>query len=49
MQSYPDFRAWFAEEGARAAPTTPKEFRAPVKSGIARYAPLVKKTGVKTD
>ncbi len=45
----PDFRAWLAEQGAEAAATTPDEFGAFVKSEIARYAPLVKKSGLKVD
>ena len=45
----PDFKAWLAEQGAEAAPTTPDEFGAFVKAEIARYAPLVKKSGMKPD
>ena len=45
----PDFKAWLAEQGAEAAPTTPEEFGAFVKAEIARYAPLVKKSGLKVD
>jgi hypothetical protein len=45
----PDFRAWLAEQGAEAAPTTPDEFGAFIKTEIARYAPLVKKSGLKID
>ena len=45
----PDFKAWLAEQGAEAAPGTPEEFAAFVKSEIARYAPLVKKAGLKVD
>ncbi len=45
----PDFKAWLAEQGAEAAPTTPEEFGAFVKAEIARYAPLVKKSGMKPD
>jgi tripartite-type tricarboxylate transporter receptor subunit TctC len=44
-----DFRAWLAEQGAEAAPTTPDEFAAFIKAEIARYAPLVKKSGMKPD
>ena len=45
----PDFKAWLAEQGAEAAPTTPDEFAAFIKAEIARYAPLVKKSGMKPD
>ncbi len=44
-----EFRARLAEQGAEAAPTTPEEFGAFVKAEIARYAPLVKKSGMKPD
>ena len=45
----PDFKAWLAEQGAEAAPTTPDEFATFIKAEIARYAPLVKKSGMKPD
>ncbi len=44
-----EFKAWLAEQGAEAAPTTPEEFAAFIKAEIARYAPLVKKSGMKPD
>lgn len=44
-----EFKAWLAEQGAEAAPTTPDEFAAFIKAEIARYAPLVKKSGMKPD
>jgi tripartite-type tricarboxylate transporter receptor subunit TctC len=44
-----DFRAWLGDQGADAAPGTPDEFSAFVKSEIARYAPLVKKSGMRPD
>ena len=44
-----EFKAWLAEQGAEAAPTTPDEFAAFIKAEIARYAPLVKKSGMKLD
>ena len=44
-----DVGARLAEQGAEAAPTTPEEFGAFVKAEIARYAPLVKKSGMKPD
>jgi tripartite-type tricarboxylate transporter receptor subunit TctC len=44
-----EFKAWLADQGAEAAPTTPDEFGAFVKAEIARYAPLVKKSGMKLD
>ena len=45
----PEFKAWLAEQGAEAAPTTPDEFATFIKAEIARYAPLVKKSGMKLD
>jgi tripartite-type tricarboxylate transporter receptor subunit TctC len=44
-----EFKAWLAEQGAEAAPTTPEEFGAFVKAEIARYAPLVRKSGMRPD
>jgi tripartite-type tricarboxylate transporter receptor subunit TctC len=44
-----EFKAWLAEQGAEAAPTTPDEFAAFIKAEIARYAPLVEKSGMKPD
>lgn len=44
-----EFKTWLADQGAEAAPTTPEEFGAFVKAEIARYAPLVKKSGMKPD
>jgi tripartite-type tricarboxylate transporter receptor subunit TctC len=44
-----EFKAWLADQGAEAAPTTPEELGAFVKAEIARYAPLVKKSGMKLD
>ncbi len=45
----PDFKAWLAEQGAEAGPTTPEEFGAFVRAEIARYAPLVRKSGMRPD
>jgi tripartite-type tricarboxylate transporter receptor subunit TctC len=44
-----DFKAWLMDQGADAAPGTPGEFAAFVKSEIARYAPLVRKSGMRPD
>ena len=44
-----DFKAWLMDQGADAAPGTPDEFAAFVKSEIARYAPLIKKAGMRPD
>lgn len=44
-----DFKAWLMDQGADAAPGTPDEFAAFVKSEIARYAPLVRKSGMRPD
>src|SRR5450759_1585977 len=44
-----DFKAWLMDQGADATPGTPDEFAAFVKSEIARYAPLVRKSGMRPD
>jgi len=44
-----DFRAWLSDQGADAAPGTPDEFAAFVKAEIARYAPLIRKSGMRPD
>jgi tripartite-type tricarboxylate transporter receptor subunit TctC len=44
-----DFKAWLADQGADAAPGTPDEFRAFMKAEIARYAPLIRKSGMRAD
>ena len=44
-----DFRAWLADQGADAAPGTPEDFAAFVKAEIARYAPLIRKSGMRPD
>lgn len=44
-----DFRAWLMDQGADAAPGAPDEFAAFVKAEIARYAPLVRKSGMRPD
>ncbi len=44
-----DFKAWLMDQGADAAPGTPDEFARFVKSEIARYAPLIRKSGMRPD
>jgi tripartite-type tricarboxylate transporter receptor subunit TctC len=44
-----DFKAWLMNQGAEAVTSTPEEFAAFVKSEIAQYAVLVKKSGMKAD
>jgi len=44
-----DFKAWLMDQGADAAPSSPDELSAFVKSEIARYAPLVRKSGMRPD
>jgi tripartite-type tricarboxylate transporter receptor subunit TctC len=44
-----DFKNWLLAQGADAVPTTPEEFSAFMKSELALYATLVKKSGMKPD
>lgn len=45
----PQFKAWLLEQGAEAAPTTPEELAAFVKSELALYAGIVKKSGMRAE
>jgi tripartite-type tricarboxylate transporter receptor subunit TctC len=44
-----DFKAWLLSQGAEAATTTPEEFAAFVRSEIAQYGPIVRKSGMRPD
>ncbi len=44
-----DFKSWLLAQGADAAPSTPEEFGAFMKSELALYATLIKKSGMKPD
>ncbi|HYH40973.1 MAG TPA: tripartite tricarboxylate transporter substrate binding protein [Burkholderiales bacterium] len=44
-----EFRSWLMNQGAEAVTSTPDEFAAFVKSEIAQYGVLVKKSGMKAD
>lgn len=48
MQS-PEIQARLPNEGARFSPNTPEQFAAFVKGEIAKWAPVVKATGVRVD
>jgi tripartite-type tricarboxylate transporter receptor subunit TctC len=45
----PEVRKRLAAEGADAAPTTPEQFSAFIKTEIVKWANLVKVTGVKLE
>jgi tripartite-type tricarboxylate transporter receptor subunit TctC len=42
-------KAFFAQQGAEPAPTTPEQFEALIKSEITKYAKIVKDSGAKVD
>jgi tripartite-type tricarboxylate transporter receptor subunit TctC len=44
-----DFKNWLLTQGADAAPSTPEEFGAFLKSELALYATLIKKSRMKPD
>jgi tripartite-type tricarboxylate transporter receptor subunit TctC len=45
----PEMRAFFAQEGAEPAPTTPDAFAALIRSETIKYARIVKDSGAKVD
>ncbi len=45
----PEMRAFFAQEGAEPAPTTPDAFAALIRSETTKYARIVKASGAKVD
>ena len=45
----PDMRAFFAQQGAEPAPTTPEQFAALIRSEIPKYAKIIKDSGAKID
>jgi tripartite-type tricarboxylate transporter receptor subunit TctC len=45
----PEMKAFFAQEGAQPAPTTPEAFAALIKREIPKYAKIVKDSGAKVD
>ena len=47
--STPEMKAFFAQQGAEPAPTTPEQFEALIKSEITKYAKIVKDSGAKVD
>ena len=47
--STPEMKAFFAQQGAEPAPTTPEQFEALIKSEISKYAKIVKDSGAKVD
>jgi len=47
--STPEMKAFFAQQGAEPAPTTPEQFEALIKSEIPKYAKIVKDSGAKVD
>jgi tripartite-type tricarboxylate transporter receptor subunit TctC len=45
----PEMKAFFAQQGAEPAPTTPEQFAALIRSEIPKYAKIVKDSGAKVD
>jgi tripartite-type tricarboxylate transporter receptor subunit TctC len=45
----PEMKAFFAQEGAQPAPTTPEAFAVLIKREIPKYAKIVKDSGAKVD
>jgi tripartite-type tricarboxylate transporter receptor subunit TctC len=45
----PDMKAFFAQQGAEARPTSPEAFGEMIRSEIAKYAKIVKASGAKVD
>jgi len=45
----PDMRAFFAQQGAEPAPTTPEQFAALIRNEIPKYAKIIKDSGAKVD
>jgi tripartite-type tricarboxylate transporter receptor subunit TctC len=45
----PEMTAFFAQEGAEPAPTTPEAFAALIRSEMVKYAKIVKDSGAKVD
>ena len=45
----PEMRAFFAQQGAEPAPTTPEQLAALIKSEIPKYAKIVRDSGAKVD
>jgi tripartite-type tricarboxylate transporter receptor subunit TctC len=45
----PEMKAFFAQEGAEPAPTTPEAFAALIRSEMTKYAKIVKDSGAKVD
>jgi len=47
--STPEMKAFFAQQGAEPAPTTPEQFAALIKGEIPKYARIIKASGAKVD
>jgi tripartite-type tricarboxylate transporter receptor subunit TctC len=47
--STPEMKAFFAQQGAEPAPTTPEAFATMIQREIAKYAKIVKASGAKVD
>ena len=45
----PEMKAFFAQQGAEPAPTTPEQFAALIRSEIPKYAKIVKASGARVD
>ena len=47
--STPEMKAFFAQQGAEPAPTSPEQFSALIQSEIPKYARIIKASGAKVD
>jgi len=45
----PEMKAFFAQQGAEPAPTTPEQFEVLIKSEITKYTKIIKESGAKVD
>ena len=45
----PEMRAFFAQQGAEPAPTTPEQFAALIRNEIPKYAKIIRDSGAKVD
>ena len=45
----PEMQAYFAQQGAEPAPTSPEQFAALIRGEIPKYARIIKASGAKVD
>ena len=49
LGSTAEMKAFFAQQGAEPAPTSPEEFAALIRREIPKYAKIIKDSGAKVD